>query len=372
MSWQAKAGRDAVVATWCFDAGDGDAPYKATIRFSGRRLDVAGKPGPGDRFERDEVVTGVVPGSGLVAVTTHVEGVNPGEWSVTARMHRGQPSGAWRYHGPLTHRDEPRLCPARWSWRRWRLETAPTHPVKTRGAPLAPLVSHPATLPGSWLTLVVVGVVAGLVLQRWVLAGEGLPTGRSLVISLMAVLVGFVGARVWCLILPGGSTRQVSLDAGWCIQGFLVGVAIALLVALPLTDIPIGRFFDATTPGLFVGLGIGRLGCFLTGCCCGRPTASRWGIWLSDGRVCARRLPVQLYEASIAVVVGLTALVLVRQYEFVVGGALFVGAAAAYTLVRQFLLQLRVERKSRGWKLTAAVAAALLVGNALILLVSAA
>lgn len=371
MSWQAKAERDAVVATWCFDAGDGDAPYTATIRFSGRRLDVAGTPGPGDRFERDEVVDGVVPGSGLVAVTTHVEGVNPGEWSVTARMHRGQPSVRWRFHG-VTDLSEPRLRPARWSWRRWRLETAPTDPVKTRRAPLARLVSHPASLPGSWLTLVVVGVVAGLALQRWALAGEGLPTDRSLAVSLVAVLVGVVGARVWCLILQGGSTRHVSLDAGWCIQGFLVGVAVTLLVALPLTNIPVGRFFDATTPGLFVGLGIGRLGCFLTGCCCGRPTASRWGIWLSDGRMCARRLPVQLYEASTAAVVGLTALVLVRQHELAVGGALFVGAAATYTLVRQFLLQLRVERKSRRWKLTAAVAAAILVGDALILLVSAA
>jgi phosphatidylglycerol:prolipoprotein diacylglycerol transferase len=135
----------------------------------------------------------------------------------------------------------------------------------------------------------------------------------------------------------------------------------------------VGRFFDATTPGLFAGLAVGRLGCFFTGCCGGRPTASRWGVACSDRRVCARRVPTQLLESSTAAAVGLAAWVLIRRYGVAVDGALFVGAFAAYTLIRQFLLQLRAEpRKSAvGWKLTAAAAAAVLAGTVLVAAASA-
>jgi hypothetical protein len=195
-SLEAEAGLEAVTATWCFDAGEGGRPYSATLRFSGRRVDVGGKPDRGDRFERDEIVHGVVPGSGLVAVTTQVKGVNPGEWSVTASMLGTVPMGGRRRPERSPRRSSPRLHPAGWSWQRWRLSPGPAGPVTSRWAPLAAFSSRPAVIPGSWFGLVVAGVVIGLLLQNRVLAGEGLPTGRALAVSLAGILVGFAGARL--------------------------------------------------------------------------------------------------------------------------------------------------------------------------------
>jgi len=369
-SLEAQAELQAVTATWCFDSGERGRPYSTTIRFSGLRLDVDGKPGPGDRFERDERVEGIVPGSGLVAVTTQVRGVNAGQWSVKAGMLReGTSNGGRRQAGRSPRRHQPNVHPASWSWWRWRLAPGAERPVKSRWPPFAPYVSRPAVVPGSWLGLVVAGVVAGLLLQNRVLASEGLPTGRGLAVSLGGILLGFVGARVWYLA-EGRDPSRASLGAGWCIQGFLAGLAATLVIALLVADIPIGRFLDATTPGLFVGLAIGRLGCFFSGCCCGRPTASRWGVPSSDRRVCARRVPTQLLESFTAAAVGVTALVIVRRYDPATPGAVLVGAFAAYTLIRQFLLQLRAQhRKSAStWRVTAAVAVAVLVADALVVL----
>lgn len=101
-----------------------------------------------------------------------------------------------------------------------------------------------------------------------------------------------------------------------------------------------------TAPGLLIAMAIGRVGCFFAGCCGGPPTASRWGVWSSDQRVGARRIPTQLLELTLALSLGIAVFVVALSYG-PAGGAIFVSALAAYTLVRQGILHLRAEpRKS--------------------------
>ena len=118
-------------------------------------------------------------------------------------------------------------------------------------------------------------------------------------------------------------------------------VAVLGLVAL---EVPIGRFVDASSPGLFLGIAIGRTGCFLTGCCAGRVTRSRWGIWSSDRRVGARRIPAQLLESATGLILGAAALVALLVLRPPVDGLIFLTGLLLYTLARRMLLRLRAER----------------------------
>lgn len=359
---------EAVTASWCFDSGANGDPFSTTIRFEGRRVGVTGKPNKGDQFVRNETVDGIIPGSGLVSVTTQAESINPGEWSVKASMVDTRQAGIRPRPGrPRRHNDHG-LSPAVWSWRQWSVSPGTPQPVKSRWAPLAPLSSRPAVVPGSWPGFVVLGVIVGLVTQNQILASEQLPTGRALNVSLLATFVGFAGARIWYLVLHRTEQRR-SFSAGWCIQGFLAGFAATVAIALPLADLPVGRFFDATAPGMFIGLAVGRLGCFFTGCCAGRATASRWGIWSSDRRIGARRLPTQLLESLTAAAVGVATWVIIGRFEMPVHGALFVGALATYTLIRQFLLRLRAQPRNSilVWKVTVAAATLVLAADLAVL-----
>jgi len=137
---------------------------------------------------------------------------------------------------------------------------------------------------------------------------------------------------------------------------------VAAVFMLAALHISIGVFLDVTAPGLLVAMAVGRVGCFFAGCCGGPPTVSRWGVWSSDQRVGARRLPTQLLELALAGILGLVALVAVLRHGSA-GGAFFVAGLAAYILGRQGLLRLRAEaRKTRlGWLVTAALAALVLV-----------
>ena len=83
--WAAKAVEELLTPTYWLDPGESGQPFSATIRFSGRRTDVTGKPQSRDSFWQEETVDGIIPGSGPVAITAEVRGINPGEWTVTAR-----------------------------------------------------------------------------------------------------------------------------------------------------------------------------------------------------------------------------------------------------------------------------------------------
>jgi phosphatidylglycerol:prolipoprotein diacylglycerol transferase len=215
---------------------------------------------------------------------------------------------------------------------------ATTERVTTR---LAPLVRAPGVRPFAWPILVLSGVVLALVLQNLLLERSGSAGAWSLATSLAAVVMGYLTAKVWYLVLHRQHLRAF-VAAGTCIQGFITGTFITASLLLVAQGRAFGPFLDATTPGLFFAMGVARPGCFLGGCCAGRPTTSRWGLWSSDRRLGTRRLPTQLWEGLAAMLIGAGSLILVLD-ERTHAGFVFVGALGAYTLVRQGLFSLRVE-----------------------------
>jgi len=196
--------------------------------------------------------------------------------------------------------------------------------------------------------------VLALVTQALIISAEHLPLGHVLTVSLLTVLGGIVGAKAWYIVLH----RQDGRRDGWAVQGFVAGFALVAPLLLALFRVPAGAFLDASAPGLMLGLAVGRLGCFFTGCCAGRPTASRWAVWSSNRSVGARRVPTQLMESTLALTVALIVLAAILRYG-PQHGTFFVAAVAVYTLIRQGLLRLREERRqsSYGAPLVAAAAA---------------
>jgi hypothetical protein len=160
---------------------------------------------------------------------------------------------------------------------------------------------------------------------------------------------------------PGlAAPRVMSLPAGPAAHG-------RVEVPVPASPVP-PPAGGGSADGLFFAMAIGRQGCFFTGCCAGRPTGSRWGIWSSDGRIGARRIPAQQLESLVCLLLGAAALVAFLWFGRLAGGVVFIGAMAAYTLVRQGLLALRAE--PRRWALarpvTIAVTATALFADILI------
>lgn len=339
----------ALVVSHRFDSGDRDgAPYTATIRVTGRRRDVTGNPTPTDVFSQVETIAGVVPGSGPVSATSWVYNIAPGEWDVTAELVGPERARIARRGIPLSR--------ASWSWRRWSVVDAPSAPITTRWALLAPLAATPAVLPGSFMALAALAIVSALAAQVPVLAHPGLAVGSSLAASLVGLLAGLVGAKAWYMALKGPSRE--TLKGGWSVDGFLVAAPVAAVLAVLALGVPLGSYLDAITPGIFLAVAIGRVGCFLTGCCAGRCTAARWGIWSSDRRVGARRIPAQLIESATGLLLAILSAIAVLGHFSGWSGLAFVATVVIYAGVRQILLRLRAESRRFSWRRSPAIARA--------------
>jgi phosphatidylglycerol:prolipoprotein diacylglycerol transferase len=136
---------------------------------------------------------------------------------------------------------------------------------------------------------VVVGVVAGaaVAVRR---AGD-----PRLALATVAAVAGaaLAGAHALFVALHGG-------DGVWTgglasVGGILAGLAATVAVARA-TRRPAGALLDAIVPAGLVALAIGRIGCFLGGCCYGRPTTLPWGVVFPEIGPPARH-PLQLYSA---------------------------------------------------------------------------
>ena len=353
--------QDVLVVTYWFEPVPHPEPYPVTVRFSGRRVDVKGRLSPRDRFSQDETIEKVVPGSGPISLTARIQIINPGEWVVTAHM-------LGSVHSAYGLRKQETVMPTdvlsgsilRF-WHTWAPSVESTEQVKTC---LTPFAHVPGILPGMWGAMVTLGMAVALLLQFLVIARDHLVLGPWWVVSLGAILIGIIGAKVWYIV----QYRREHLINGWCIQGFVTCATLAAAILLVVLHIPFGVFLDVTAPGLLVAMAVGRIGCFFAGCCGGPPTASSFGLWSSDQRVGAHRIPTQLLELMLTGTLGLGVLVAVLG-RGPAGGAFFVGGLAAYTLVRQGILHLRAEpRRTRyGGQVTASLAALILIATVVFL-----
>lgn len=343
----AEAEPQALGLTYWFDAAPYGDPYTAVVRFVGHRVGLDREPGPQDTFIASERIEGVVPGSGRNAITTRMFDVSPGEWSITAALTTQRHAASAR---PTPTLPKPQRALGRTGF----------GPVICARAPRAHV--------GAWPALVGAGVGVALALQARLAAHAHLPVAATLSVSLIASVVGLLGARIYYLAQQSPrlllSPRSL-LDAGMCIQGFVLAAIATASIGMVLVGVSVGRFLDVTAPGLLFGMSIGRFGCFFGGCCAGRPTASRWGLWSSDRRLTTRRVPTQLWEAALSFALGFAALLAVLNGSVEPAGAVFAAAIAAYTFGRQVLLPWRdLPRKTpHGRGVTAIVAAAALLAS---------
>ena len=65
-------------------------------------------------------------------------------------------------------------------------------------------------------------------------------------------------------------------------MGGVAAAVAVILVYLKYYKLPIRSLLDITAVGLMLILVFGRIGCFLNGCCYGKPTSHFWGVTFTN------------------------------------------------------------------------------------------
>lgn len=155
--------------------------------------------------------------------------------------------------------------------------------------------------------LLCLAFLAGL----WVASREaqrvGLPPGRIWDLGFYLLAAAVVGARALevLLNLPRYVEKPLDIfkvwDGGLAFQGGLILAFVTALAYIRRHGLPAWSTLDTLALGLPLGQSIGRLGCFMAGCCYGRSTDLPWGITFTHpeslGLLGVRVHPTQLYES---------------------------------------------------------------------------
>jgi len=134
------------------------------------------------------------------------------------------------------------------------------------------LLSHPYI--GSYSALLLLALVGGYLLLRWRCVRLGMEGAKIDTMILLVAAFSLIGARLfsWWFYFPPGAPLWEAFTtrgAGLVFYGGLIfGIATVVFYSW-LRRLSIADMLDACGPALALGLAIGRLGCFLGGCCWG-------------------------------------------------------------------------------------------------------
>jgi prolipoprotein diacylglyceryltransferase len=191
----------------------------------------------------------------------------------------------------------------------------------------------------AYSAMLYIGLVAGVVGGTYAAMLQGLDLARTSTAMLLLILPALVGSRLlfvashWGVFR--GQPRRIwrQSEGGAAMYG---GLLLSFLLSLPLLGalgLSVGAFWDAATFTILIGMIFTRVGCLLNGCCAGRPADGPFALYLPNIHgVWCRRLPTQLLEAGLAVVLLAGSVILWNRLPF--DGALFVANLAAYGVGR--------------------------------------
>jgi len=127
------------------------------------------------------------------------------------------------------------------------------------------------------------------------------------------ILAAILGSRLMYVLINFSYFQNHPLDAlkvwegGLVFSGGLITTFLVTLWYVKTHGLSFWRVADLLAPGVAVGQAIGRVGCFMAGCCHGKPTDAMWGVTFRHPNSMApldiSLHPTQIYDSLIGFIV---------------------------------------------------------------------
>jgi len=200
-------------------------------------------------------------------------------------------------------------------------------------------------------------VALGIVLSVFLIEKESvkskLPKDDVVDLIFWIVVWGLVGARLFYVLLYPDLYLNSPLEilklyeGGLVFHGGLIFGIIACFINFRSKKLPLLKTLDVLILYLPLAHAFGRIGCFLNGCCAGKPTDLAWGICFPGNLVAVH--PTQLYSVFLLLMIFLILCVIRRKQSF--EGQIFSLYLVFYGIIR-FLIEFVRDNPVFGWGLS--------------------
>ena len=194
---------------------------------------------------------------------------------------------------------------------------------------------------------VATGFFVGLMVTVKLGKSEGIKPQQTMDLGFLIILAAIIGSRILYVLINISYFIERPLDifkiwqGGLVFSGGVIGVILTVIWYTRKHHLSFWRIADLWAPAMAIGQGIGRIGCFMAGCCYGKPTGVKWGVVFTDPHSLAPLNiplhPTQLYSVAYGFIIFIILLLLYSRKKFE-------GQVSLWLLVLHSTARLLVER----------------------------
>jgi len=186
---------------------------------------------------------------------------------------------------------------------------------------------------------VALGIIIATYFAKQHAKTQGIPETKIVDLVFWMIVAGLIGGRIFYVILNLDMYLRYPLETlkiykgGLVFHGGFIFALICTLIFIKRNKLPSLKTLDIIAVYIPLGHAFGRIGCFLNGCCFGRPAQLMFSVMFPGDFI--RRHPTQLYSAILLFCIFLSLLSLERKKEF--EGQIFCAYCMMYGLMRFFI-----------------------------------
>lgn len=154
-------------------------------------------------------------------------------------------------------------------------------------------------------TMIAIGIITAILLVSHRAKRQGYDEDKIINMSIIAVIAGLLGGKLLYIITEARTYIEepknlLDIGSGFVIYGSIIAGALAVYLYSKRNGWDVLKVMDMAIPAIPLAQGFGRIGCFLAGCCYGRPTIMSIGVVFKESFLAPNGIhlhPTQIYSA---------------------------------------------------------------------------
>lgn len=173
---------------------------------------------------------------------------------------------------------------------------------------------------------VALGFTVGLVVMIRIGRTEGFSSQQIMDVGFIIILWAVIGSRLTYALINFSYYVTHPIDilkiwqGGLVFSGGLIAVVLGMSWYIRRHHLSFWKIGDLCGPAVAIGESIGRIGCFMAGCCYGQPTDLKWGIVFTHPQSLAplniALHPTQVYHSLTDLIIFVVLMVLHARKKF--------------------------------------------------------